>query len=246
MTEFTNRARADHAPTCTDASSRIDAIILAGGRASRLDGIDKAALIVGGTRLVDRAIAAAGVVGADRIVLVGPQRARTAAPDSTAFFVSVREDPPFGGPVAALAAGLSKVTATLVLLLAADLPHVELAGDRLAAMIEHVVDGSDPEKGTAVDGVVLVDEAGRDQWLTGIYRAESLRSAIGGLSAGSTNASLHAVMRSLRLERIPDHGTSVDIDTWDDVDRFGAVDPTTGGACVRPDEGETNERHHPR
>ncbi|HWD61912.1 MAG TPA: NTP transferase domain-containing protein [Humibacter sp.] len=240
MTEFTQQAEAEHEPTCTDASPTIDAIILAGGRASRLDGVDKPALIVGGARLVDRAIAAAGVLAADAIVLVGPHRARTAAPDTAALLIAVREDPPFGGPVAALAAGLTKVTATFILLLAADLPHVELAVDRLATMIENVAGGSEPEN-TAADGLVLVDAAGRDQWLTGIYRAESLRSAIGGLPAGSTNAPLHAVMRCLRLERIPDHGSTVDIDTWDDAERFSAVDSATGWPSEQSSEGETNE-----
>ncbi len=53
-----------------------DTIIVAGGSARRLDGKDKAAVEIGGVTLLDRAIAAAK--GAERIVVVGPQR--TTAP----------------------------------------------------------------------------------------------------------------------------------------------------------------------
>ena len=47
-------------------------IVLAGGRGSRLGGVDKPALTVAGTALIERALAAlAGV----RTVVVGPARA---------------------------------------------------------------------------------------------------------------------------------------------------------------------------
>lgn len=77
-----------------------DAIVLTGGRAERLGGTPKADLVVAGTSLRDRALAA--VAGAERTQVVGPE---------------VR-----GGPVAALASALPRVGAPLVVVLACDMP----------------------------------------------------------------------------------------------------------------------------
>ena len=79
---------------------QLDAVILAGGRAERLDGASKPDLVVGGRSLLATAIAAARGAACERIVVVGPPELEAAG------CLVVREDPPFGGPVAALAAGL--------------------------------------------------------------------------------------------------------------------------------------------
>ena len=54
----------------------MDAVVLAGGRGSRLGGVDKAGIVLNGERLVDRAVAAARANGAERVVIVGPGSAR--------------------------------------------------------------------------------------------------------------------------------------------------------------------------
>jgi molybdopterin-guanine dinucleotide biosynthesis protein A len=83
-----------------------DAIILAGGRASRLGGAQKADVEIGGRALLDIALEAAA--GAVRIVVVGPDELRRDGREAGAASVRfVREDPPLGGPVAGLAAGLA-------------------------------------------------------------------------------------------------------------------------------------------
>ncbi len=96
-----------------------DAVLLAGGRAARLGGIDKTALRARGTTLLDHAVAAAA--SAVRVVVVGPRDADALPPR----VVRAREDPPFAGPVAAIAAGLEAVSvhAPLTLVLACDLVH---------------------------------------------------------------------------------------------------------------------------
>ena len=71
-----------------------DAVVLAGGSARRLGGVDKPALQVGGASLLERVLAA--VPSAGRVVVVGPPRA---LPPEV---VQVREQPPGGGPGAAL------------------------------------------------------------------------------------------------------------------------------------------------
>lgn len=79
-----------------------DAIVLAGGLATRLGGIDKTALEVGGTPILDRITG--GLAGAHAVVVVGPE---------------VR-----GGPSVALAAGLERTLAPTVVTLAGDQPFV--------------------------------------------------------------------------------------------------------------------------
>ncbi|MGH3433518.1 MAG: NTP transferase domain-containing protein, partial [Thermocrispum sp.] len=75
------------------------AVILAGGAAARLSGVDKPMLEVGGKPLLHTVIGA--VAGAAAVVVVGPRRT------DTMRVRWAREDPPGGGPVAALAAGLA-------------------------------------------------------------------------------------------------------------------------------------------
>ncbi|MDG4761229.1 NTP transferase domain-containing protein [Micromonospora sp. WMMD710] len=92
------------------------AVVLAGGAARRMGGVDKPALPVGGRSMRDRVLAA--VADAAPRVLVGPAEAVPPGVRVT------REDPPGGGPVAAMAAGLARLDpdTTLVAVLAADLP----------------------------------------------------------------------------------------------------------------------------
>ncbi|MCB1273579.1 MAG: NTP transferase domain-containing protein, partial [Leucobacter sp.] len=73
------------------ASTAFDAIVLAGGRGSRLGAVDKAALELRERRLVDRAVAACRAAGAARVIVVGPPHSGADAD------VVVREDPPFSG-----------------------------------------------------------------------------------------------------------------------------------------------------
>jgi hypothetical protein len=83
------------------APDELDGIILAGGRAERLGGASKPDLVIGGRSLLSTAIEAARAAGCERIIVVGPPELD--APGCTV----VRESPPFGGPVAAVAAGLA-------------------------------------------------------------------------------------------------------------------------------------------
>src|SRR5690606_23092366 len=107
---------------------RFDAVILAGGRASRLGGADKPGLRVGGRTLLEGSVDAAQRAGAHRTILAGPDR-------GTPHTLTVREDPPFGGAVAALAAALPLVGHEWMLLLAADLPR---ASEAVTLLLERV------------------------------------------------------------------------------------------------------------
>ena len=111
-------------------------MVLTGGRSSRLGGVPKPDLRVGGSTMAARVLAA--VRDADRSIVVGP-----AVRDMPVDLVT-REEPPGGGPVAGLAAGLVGVRAPMVAVLAADLPFLDAATVRelraaLAARAEAVV-----------------------------------------------------------------------------------------------------------
>jgi molybdopterin-guanine dinucleotide biosynthesis protein A len=189
-------------------SEPYDAIVLAGGAARRLGGADKPALPVAGRALIARVLDACA--GSRTTVVVGPPRP-TGRPVAWA-----REDPPGGGPLPALAAGLRQVTAPVVLVLAADLPFLSPA---VAGALVAALDGAE---NAAVDGAVLTDPGGRDQPLVAAYRTESLHREIALLATehgGVTGLPLRLLTGELELRRVPDPTgvASFDCDTWEDL-----------------------------
>ena len=119
----------------------ISAAILAGGRATRFGGADKASLVVGGLRIVERQLAAIGAV-TDDVRIVANDAARYAA-------LGVRVVPDLiagAGPLGGLYTALVDARHDRVLVLACDLPFVP------AALLERLA----MESGTAqqVDAVV--------------------------------------------------------------------------------------------
>lgn len=197
--------------------STFGALLLAGGRASRLDGAAKPLLEVGGITLLDRAIAAVTDAGAAPIVVVGPgpvERARDAAVEW------VREDPPFGGPAAAVVAGLAAdrtggADPEWTFVLACDLPRVDAVVARLVADI--------PLLPAETDGICLADPSGRPQWLSGAYRTGSLRSAASALPDHGRDAPVRLLLDDFAIAVITvDAAIVEDVDTWDDLDRARA------------------------
>src|SRR4051812_25317842 len=109
---------------------RLAAVLLTGGTAGRMDGVDKGALSIEGVTLLERALAA--VTSAVEVGVVGPP-APTSRPGRWAL-----EDPPRGGPAAGLLAGLDRLGSApdLVAVLAVDMPRVTAATvRRLAAAV---------------------------------------------------------------------------------------------------------------
>lgn len=179
-----------------------DAVVLAGGSARRLGGIDKTALVVGEQTLLDRVLSA--VPDALRTVVVGPSRP-TSRPVTW-----VREQPAGGGPVAALAAALPLVQAPLVVLLAADLPFLDaVTVTRLRAAVGEG------------DGALLVDDDGRDQHLVGVWRTAALRGAVPAVVTGARLGTLLASLSAVRV--------SVEGRPWFDCDTEGDLTTARGG-----------------
>ncbi|WP_328421907.1 NTP transferase domain-containing protein [Micromonospora sp. NBC_00389] len=208
------------------------AVVLAGGAARRMGGVDKPALPVGGRPMRDRVLAA--VADAAPRVLVGPA---DAVPDGVRV---TREDPPGGGPVAATAAGLALLDpgTTLVALLAADLPLLTRAA--IGELLTHLAPRGGtahlapaggtahlaPAGGTAhlapaggtsppaqepdaslPDGACFVDADGRRQSLCGVWRVAALRAGLDRLAAerGGTlaGAPVRALLADLVIREVP-------------------------------------------
>lgn len=178
------------------------AVVLAGGAARRLGGADKPRLRVGERSMLDRVLDA--VADADPRIVVGPGPVRDA--------LGVTEEPPGGGPVAALAAGLALVPSGTVAVLAADLPFLTAtAVHRLRSTLT-----------STMDGVVYVDATGRRQLLCGLWSTEKLRERLAQLG-DPAGRSMRRLVDGLRVAELswsaPGPPPWYDCDTESDLQR---------------------------
>jgi molybdopterin-guanine dinucleotide biosynthesis protein A len=196
------------------ATPVFDALIMAGGAAVRLGGADKPAVRVGGRSLLEHVLDA--VRGARRIVVVGPPRPEVArfTARSGAEVRQCQEQPPGGGPVAAIAAGLPDTGADVVLVLAADMPWIAGAVPALVSAL--VAD-------QRADVAVLTDARGRRNHVAAAWRRPALAAVIAplGSAAGEAARTLYrgGIVVEVRVGALlPDHAGE-DCDTWPDVAR---------------------------
>jgi molybdopterin-guanine dinucleotide biosynthesis protein A len=205
------------APGGAGPDAGFDAVLLAGGRASRVDGVDKTAFTSGDATLLDRAVEASA--GARTLVVVGLREGRV--PPAGALLT--REQPAWSGPVTALAAGLDVVArpAPWTLVLACDLPR---APEAVRALLEGP--GLHDGAGERRDGVLAVDSGGRRQPLLGLYRTGAVRARLEALRAEGplVGLSLRRLLDGLDLLEVPvPDELSADVDTVADADRLGVV-----------------------
>jgi molybdopterin-guanine dinucleotide biosynthesis protein A len=215
-----------------------DAVILAGGRSSRLGGTPKQRLVYDGASLLQRSLDAAG--GSAVVVVVGPE-----AGVLPTGVLSCREDPPFAGPAAAIGAGLAalaqaRAARPFTLVLACDMPNVAAA---VRALQEALRRYESPQAGgvgeahsgasfrqpghdAGSDGVMAVSPDGRRQPLVGFYSTTALRRSVQDLASRGalTNGSVTALLASLdvQLVTVP-AGSTDDVDTWDDAAALGVA-----------------------
>ncbi|MGC4894228.1 molybdenum cofactor guanylyltransferase [Micromonospora sp. DT31] len=188
------------------------AVVLAGGAARRMGGVDKPARPVGGRPMLRRVLAA--VADADQRIVVGP-----VGPVPQGVRVT-REVPPGGGPVAAAAAGLALVDPGIrvVALLAADLPLLTTAA---LAELRYALEASTAALACYVDG------EGRRQQLCAVWRAPKLRAALGRLAAqrggGVDGAPVRGLLAGAAVRELSWPGSGpppwFDCDTDEDVRR---------------------------
>lgn len=168
--------------------NQVSAAILAGGRATRFGGADKASLVVGGRRIVDRQLAALAAVASDvRIIANDPARYAAlgvpVVPDAIAD----------AGPLGGVHTALLEARHDAVLVLACDLPFVT------TAMLERLVRESQADE--AIDAVVPRGRRGLEP-LCAVYRKRGAPVARRLLDAGERRMTAFlAAMRVRELER---------------------------------------------
>ena len=183
---------------------RLGAVVLAGGTAVRMGGVDKASIEVDGVTLLERSLAA--TMSAIEVVVVGTQ-----VPTSRPVTWTV-EDPPSGGPAAGLLTALDRflVTPDLVMVLAVDMPRLNAA---TMARLTWAVEGE-----AAVDGALLVDARGRRQTLAAVYRHRALTAARPRDHEQQHGLPMGRLVGPLRLVEVPAVGAEAqDVDTWADL-----------------------------
>ncbi|MGF2950031.1 molybdenum cofactor guanylyltransferase [Microbacterium alcoholitolerans] len=194
----------------------VGAILLVGGRSRRMGGGLKPLIEFGGRTLFARSVTAMSDARCAPIIAAGPVL------DERAPVRWVREDPPFSGPVAGIAAAMRMLAPgenpKWMLILAGDLPHVHPVVARLTAAV-----ASDASAPDASDAIVF-RAGGHPQWLAGIYRTDALRSALADLGSGAADASCRALLGGLEIAWLTDHdGITADIDTPADLARARAA-----------------------
>lgn len=205
----------------------VGAIVLAGGRASRLGGVDKARVTVAGRPMIESVVGAARAV-AGPVITVGPGG-------------DTREDPPHSGPVAAIAAGLAGLPGAveLVVVVACDLPDLDAATLRaLVAALRRPAASTTAAGEVSVPRVALaVDAAGHDQYLLAAWDRRALAARLAALEAsgGVGGRAVRALYDDDEemVVRVPVGDPARDVDTWADLAGRGPVALAHVGAVLR-------------
>ena len=197
-----------------DAAEVADVVVLAGGTGARLDGASKPDVVARGARLLDHVLA-----GLERLRERGLPLGRVCvvAPAEVALpggVLRALEDPPLGGPVAGIGAGLdvlgrSGPVAGLTVILTCDAP---LSWQALPALHRALA-----QAGPDLDGVCARDGE-HTQYLLGLYRRRALAAAVAPGGTPLRDTAVRRALGTLRVTAIPTARDVVrDLDTWAEV-----------------------------
>lgn len=195
--------------------AQLAAMVVGGGGGERLGGVSKPDLVLGGVRLIDRVCAALGEVAGAGVVAVVPPTVRVPVGVGRTL-----EDPPGGGPLAGIDAGLAALSVgadTWVVVVSVDCPGI---AEVLRGLLR------DPA-GPGCDGRIMRggDPEPFDQYLMGVYRAGAAPGYRRGRGAARERArhGVRRVLRALTLERV-DVSADVcrDVDTPEDLAWWGS------------------------
>ena len=139
----------------------VTVVVLAGGGSTRF-GSDKLAAPMGGTTVLDHLLAS---LPADwPVVVVGAER------PTVRTVTWVREDPPGGGPLAGVEAGLAAAGTELLVVVAGDMPYAGAAVADLVGVLR--------AQPLGVAAVIAQDGSGHANPLLGVYRTAALRDRL--------------------------------------------------------------------
>ena len=203
------------------AVADVSVLVLAGGAGSRFarerPGTDKLLAPLASARPVAGTGSPAGsgslatlladlAATAAPVVVVGPPRA---LPPGVR---QVREEPPGGGPLAGVAAGLELVDTPTVVLLGGDQPFAAPAVDRLVTAL----------LAAGADAAVGVDGDGRRQPLLSAHRTAAARRVLAALP-DVAGRPLRALFGGAVVEVPVSAEEALDVDTPDDLDAARSV-----------------------
>ena len=198
-----------------------DVVVLAGGTGARLDGASKPDVVARGTRLLDHVLAGLEQLREQglplgRVCVVAP--AEVALPGGV---LRALEDPPLGGPVAGIAAGLallgrSDPVAGLTGILTCDAPFSWRALPALHRALA--------QAGPELDGACARD-GDHTQYLLGLYHRRALAAAVAPGGVPLRDTAVRRALGALRVTAIPTTRDVVrDLDTWAEVRAWDAGD----------------------
>ena len=203
--------------------SHATGIVLAGGRGSRLGGVDKAQLEIAGATTLDRVRAALAPLVAETIVVCNDD-----APAGTPSVRLVRDPEPHAGVLPALLAALSEATQPLGVLVACDMPFLN------PALLRRLLElGSDHD-------VVIPAVGGQLQPMHAVYRRDRCRDAIAAALARGDRRMI-SFLDGLRVRRVdeaearaldPELRSFFNINTPEDLAearRLALAEPPTSG-----------------
>ncbi|WP_225219648.1 molybdenum cofactor guanylyltransferase [Arthrobacter gallicola] len=202
-----------------------NAVVLAGGRSSRLGGVPKAGLILEGKTLLERTLDTVRQAG--RVAVAGPAELEDVLPAVPAQCFFVREEPAFSGPAAAVGAAVDALCRAgaaedsvppWTLVLACDMPGA-------AGAVQALLAEASSEPGTSL---MARDSSGALQPLAALYRTDELRgavqsrSSVNGHPGGLENLSMFRLLARVQWREVAvPEGSTADVDTWADAGKWG-------------------------
>lgn len=188
----------------------VHAVVLTGGRSSRMGGRHKPAILVDGHSVIDRTLTALWSAAPDaNVVIAGSDEGLS--PSRRHQVTVVREHPPFSGPLAGVRAAVESISSSdgLIILLGGDLPFLS------ARTLQKLL-------GAAAAGVPLascVDATGHLQYLCAAWQQDVLRSQLAKID-DPAGIPLKALFDGLHAELVDtDPDELRDIDTPHDLAR---------------------------
>ncbi|GAA1862447.1 molybdenum cofactor guanylyltransferase [Brevibacterium marinum] len=194
----------------------IRAIILSGGRSSRFGGIHKPAVELDGVTVISRILGTVRRLDPDAEVWVaGPSDGLSATETDSVH--SVREEPAFTGPLAAIAAACSAFPAVdageaeaVTLVLAGDMPLI--TADHLGDLIDACARTGAPASGA--------DDRGKTQFLCTAWPSRLLLARLDAIE-DPTNGAVKWLFSGLAPTLVDvDPSVVADFDTAADLDRI--------------------------